>query len=123
MPKPLTVWITTNCGKFLELGIPDHLICLLRNLIVYFTHMQSTSHKMTDESQIGIKIAGRNINNFRYADTTTIMAKSIEEINSLLMRMKKESKRAGVKLNIKKTKIMVSSPITSWQIEEEKWKQ
>ena len=103
-----------------EIGIQDHLICLLRNLIVYFTHMQSTSHKMTDESQIGIKIAGRNINNFRYADTTTIMAKSIEEINSLLMRMKKESKRAGVKLNIKKTKIMVSSPITSWHIDGKK---
>ena len=107
-----------------EIGIQDHLICLLRNLIVYFTHMQSTSHKMTDESQIGIKIAGRNINNFRYADTTTIMAKSIEKINSLLMRMKKESKRAGVKLNIKKTKIMVSSPITSWQNRKgKKWKQ
>jgi len=82
-----------------KIGIPDHLICLLRNL-AYFIHMQSTSHKMADESQVGIKIAGRNINNLRYADTTTIMAKSIEEINSLLMRMKKESEKASMKLNI-----------------------
>ena len=65
---------------------------------------------MADESQVGIKIAGRNINNLRYADTTTIMAKSIEEINSLLMRMKKESEKASMKLNIQKTKIMASGP-------------
>ena len=84
MLKPLTVGHNKLWKILKEIGIQDHLICLLRNLIVYFTHMQSTSHKMTDESQIGIKIAGININNFRYADTTTIMAKSIEEINSLL---------------------------------------
>ena len=70
---------------------------------------------MPDESQVGIKMAGRNINNLKYADTTTIMAKSKEKLNSLLMKMKKESEKPGVKLNIKKTKIMVSSLITSWQ--------
>ena len=69
--------------------------------------------------QTGIKIAGRNINNLRYADDTTLIAESEEELNSILMRVKEESERAGLKLNIKKTKIMASSPITSWQIEGE----
>ena len=68
-----------------------------------------------DESQAGIKIAGRNINNLRYADDTTLMAESEEELNSLLMKVK-ESEKAGLKLNIQKTKIMTSGPITSWQI-------
>ena len=75
-----------------------------------------------DESQAGIEIAGRNINNIRYADATTVMAESEEELKSLLMRVKEESERASVKLNIKKTKIMASGPITSWQIEGEKVK-
>ena len=70
-----------------------------------------------DESQDGIKIAWRNINNLRYADDTTIMAESEEELKSLLMRTKEESEKTGLKLNIKKTKIMGSSPITSWQRE------
>ena len=73
-----------------------------------------------DESQDGIKIAWRNINNLRYADDTTIMAESEEELKSLLMRTKEESEKTGLKLNIQKTKIMASSPITSWQIEGEK---
>ena len=73
---------------------------------------------MADESYVGIKIAGRNINNLRYADTATIMAKSIEEINSLLMRMKKESEKAGLKLSIQKKKIMASGPNSSWQVKE-----
>ena len=72
-----------------------------------------------DESQPGIKIAGRNINNLRYADDTILMAESEEELNSLLMKVKEESEKAGLKLNIQKTKIMVSSPITSWQIDGE----
>ena len=72
--------------------------------------------------QAGIKIAGRNINNLRYADNSTLMAESEEELKSLLMRVKEESERASVKLNIKKTKIMASGPITSWQIEGEKVK-
>ena len=70
-----------------------------------------------DEAQAGIKIAGRNINNLRYADDTTLMAESEEEQKSFLMRMKEESEKAGLKLNIQKTKIMASGPITSWQID------
>ena len=69
------------------------------------------------ETQTGIKIGGRNINNLRYADDTTLMAENEEELKSLLMKMKVESKNAGLKLNIQKTKIMASSPITSWQID------
>ena len=72
-----------------------------------------------DEAQTGIKIAGRNINNLRYADDTTLMAESEEELKSLLMKVK-ESEKAGLKLNIQKMKIMASSPITSWQINGEK---
>ena len=68
-----------------------------------------------DESQAGIMIAGRNIHNLRYADDITLMAESEEELKSLLMRVKEESEKAGLKLNVQKTKIMASSPITSWQ--------
>ena len=72
-----------------------------------------------DEAQAGIKTAGRNINNLRYADDTTFLAESKEELKSLLMKVKEESEKAGLKLNIQKTKIMASSPITSWQIDGE----
>ena len=72
-----------------------------------------------DEAQAGIKIAGRNINNLRYADDTTFMAESEEELKSLLMKVKEESDKVGLKLNIQKTKIMASSPIISWQIDWE----
>ena len=72
-----------------------------------------------EETQAGIKIAGRNINNLRYADDTTLMAESEEELKSLLMKVKVESEKVGLKLNIQKTKIMVSGPITSWQIDGE----
>ena len=72
-----------------------------------------------DESQAGIKIARRNINNLRYADDTTLMAESKEELKSLLMKVKEESEKVGLKLNIQKTKIMASGPITSWQIDGE----
>ena len=72
-----------------------------------------------DEAQAGIKIAGRNINNFRYADDTTLMAESEEELKSLLMKVKEESEKVGLKLNIQKMKIMASSSITSWQIDGE----
>ena len=75
-----------------------------------------------DEAQAGIKIARRNINNFRYTDDTTLMAEHKEELKSLLMKVKEESEKVGLKLNIQKTKIMESSPITSWQIEKQ-WKQ
>ena len=72
-----------------------------------------------EETQAGIKIAGRNINHLRYADDTTLMAKSEEELKSLLMKVKEESEKVGLKLNIQKTKIMASGPITSWEIDEE----
>ena len=152
MPKPLTVWITTNCGKFLEMGIPDHLTCLLRNLYAGQEATVRTGHRTTDwfqlgkgvrqgcklspclfnlyaenimrnagleEAQAGIKIARRNISNLRYADDTTLMAESEEELKSLLMKVREESEKVGLKLNIQKTKIMASSPITSWQIDGE----
>ena len=76
-----------------------------------------------EEAQAGIKIAGRNINNLRYADNTILMAESEEELKSLLMKVKEKSEKVGLKLNIQKTKIMASSPITSWQIDGEQWKQ
>ena len=91
--------------------------------------MQSTSCEMSgwtrqcpalDIDSSGIKIAGRNVSNLRYADDTTLMAESREELKSLLMRVKEESEKAGLKLNNQKTKIMASSPITSWQIDGEK---
>ena len=72
-----------------------------------------------EEAQAGIKIAGRNINNLRYADDTTLIAESEEELKSLLMKVKKESEKVGLKLNIQKTKIMASSPMTPWQIDGE----
>ena len=72
-----------------------------------------------DEAQAGIKIARRNINNFRYANVTTFMSESEEELKSLSMKVKEESEKAGLKLNIQKTKIMASDPITSWQVDEE----
>ena len=152
MPKPLTVWITTNCGKFLEMGIPDHLIYLLRNLYADQEATVRTGHGIThwfpigkgvcqgcilspslfnlyaeyimrnaglDEAQAGIKIVGRNINNLRYADDTTLMEESKEELKSLLMTVKEQSEKVGLKLNIQKTKIMASGPITSWKIDGE----
>ena len=79
----------------------------------------SCKNARLDELQAGIKIAGRNINNLRYADDSTLMAESEEKLKSLLMKVKEESEKAGVKLNIQKTKIMASGPITSWQIGKE----
>ena len=76
-----------------------------------------------EEAQAGIKIAGRNINNLRYADDTTLTAESEEEFKSLLMKVKVESEKVGLKLNIQKMKIMASGPITSWEIDGEQWKQ
>ena len=73
-----------------------------------------------DEAQVGVKIAGKNINNLRYADDTTLMAESKEELKSLLMKVKEESEKAGLKLNIQKTRTMASGPITSWEIDGEK---
>ena len=139
---------------FQELGIPDHLTCLLRNLYAGQEATVRTGHGKTDwfqiekgvrqgcilspclfnfyaeyimrnagleETQAGIKIAGRNINNLRYADDTTLMAESEEELKSLLMKVKEDSEKVGLKLNIQKTKIMASGPITSWQIRWGNW--
>ena len=139
-----------------EMGIPDHLTCLLRNLYSGQEATVRTGHGTTDwfqigkrvhqgcilspclfnlyaeyimrnagleEAQAGIKIAGRNTNNLRYADDTTLMAESEEELKSLLMKVKEESEKVGLKLNIQKTKIMATSPITSWEIDGKQWKQ
>ena len=135
-----------------EMGIPGHLICLLRNLYAGQEVTVRTGHGTMDwfkigkgvhkgcilslclfsfyaeyimqdagldKTEAGIKIAGRNINNLRYADDTTLMAESEEELKSLLMQVKEESEKVGLKLNIQKTKIMASGPITSWQIDGE----
>ena len=137
---------------FREMGIPDHLICLLRNLYAGQEATVRTEHGTTDwlkigkgvhqvcilspslfnlyaeyimqnarleEAQAGIKIAGRNINNLRYADDTTLMAESEEELKIFLMKVKEENEKAGLKLNIQKIKIMASGPITPWQIDGE----
>ena len=88
----------------------------------YLTYMKSTSCEVLgglDEAQAGIKIIGRNINNLRYTDDTTLIAESEEDLKSLLMKVKEESGKVGLKLTIQKTKIMASSPITSWQIDGE----
>ena len=130
------------------MGIPDHLTCLLRNLYAGQKAIVRTEHGTTDwfqigkgcillpclfniyaehimrnagleEAQAGIKIAGRNNNSLRYAGDTTLMEESEEELKSLLMKVKVESEKVGLKLNIQKTKIMASGPITSWEIDGE----
>ena len=93
--------------------------CILSPCLFNFYAEYMMRNARLDEAQAGIKIAGRNINNFRYADDTTLMAESEEGLNSLLMKVKDESKKVGLKFNIQKTKIMASSPITSWQIDGE----
>ena len=135
-----------------EMGIPDHLTCLLKNLYTGQEATVRTGHGTTDwfqiekgvhqscilspclfnlyaeyimrnagleETQAGIKIAGRNINNLRHADDTTLMAESKEELKSLSMKVKEESEKVGLKLNIQKTKIMASGPIIPWEIDGE----
>uniref|UniRef100_A0A8B9YSQ1 RNA-directed DNA polymerase n=1 Tax=Bos mutus grunniens TaxID=30521 RepID=A0A8B9YSQ1_BOSMU len=152
MSKPLTVWIPINWKILKEMGIPDHLTCLLRNLYAGQEATVRTGHGTTDwfqigkgvrqgcilsiclfnlyaeylmrnagleEAQAGIKTAGRNINNLRYADDTTLMAESEEKLKSLLMKVKVESEKVGLKLNIQKMKIMASGPITSWDLDGE----
>ena len=153
MLKPLNVWITTNWNILNEMGIPDHITCLLRNLCTGQEAPVRTRHGTTerfkirkgvhqgcilspclfnlyaeyimqnaglDDSQAGIKIVRRNINNLRYAVDTTLMTESEEELKSFLMKVKEESEKVGLKLNIQKTKIMASGPITSWQIDGKK---
>ena len=93
--------------------------CILSPGLLNFYAEYITQNSRLDEAQAGIKIAGRNINNLRYADDTTLMAESAEELKSLLTKVKEESEKVGLKLNIQKTKIMASSPMTSWQIDGE----
>ena len=141
MPKLLTVWITTSWKILEEMGIVDHVTYLLRNLYAIIRSRHGTTdwfqigkrvhqgctlspcsfnlytvHVMRNarlnEAQAGIKIAGKNINNLRYADDTTLMAES-KELKCLLMKVKEESEKVGLILNIQKIKIMASDPITS----------
>jgi len=137
MPKPLSVWITINCGKFLkrweyQITLPaSRETCMqVKKQQLELDMEQQTGSRLgkeyvkavhchpiylimqnagLDEAQAGIKTAGRNINNLRYVDDTTLMAESEEELKSLLMKVKEESEKAGLKLHIKKTKIMVPS--------------
>ena len=150
--QPLTVGHNKLWKIVEEMGISDHLTCLLRNLYAGQEATVRTGHGTTDwfqirkgvcqgyilspclfnlyaeyimrnagleKAQAGIKIAGRNINNLRYADDTTLMAEREEELKSLLIKVKEESEKVGLKFNIQKTKIMTSGPITSWQIDGE----
>ena len=106
--------------NWFQIGKRVHQSCTCHP--AYFTSMQSKyimRNARLDETQAGIKTAGKNINNLRYADDTTLMAESEGELKSLLMKMKEESEKAGLKLNIQKTKITASGPITSWEIDGE----
>ena len=113
-----TVRIGHKTTDWFQIGKGVHQSCPL----AYSTYRQSTSwwNAELDEAQAAMKTAGRNINNLRYPDDTTLMAESEEELKSLLMKVKKESEKFDLKLNIQKTKIMVFGPITSWQIDAEK---
>ena len=126
MPKPLTVWITINCGQFFkgyEIIWPvSWETCMQvrkQQLELNIGQQTGSSWKTLEEAQTGIKIAGRNINYLRYADDTTLMAESEEELKSLLMKVEEESEKGGLKLNIQKTKIIASGPITSCEIDGE----
>ena len=103
-----------------KIGKGVHQGCILSPCFFNFYAEYIMRNAGLEEAQAGIKIAGRNINNLRYADDTTIMAESEEELKSLLMKVKEESEKAGLKLNIQETKIMTSGPITSWQIDRDK---
>ena len=109
---PETVWYTL-IGKGVRQG------CVLSPCLFNFYAEYIMRNAGLEEAQVGIKIAGRNINNLRYADDTTLMAESEEELKSLLMKVKEKSEKVGLKLNVQKTKIMASGPITSWQIDGE----
>ena len=102
-----------------QIGKGVHQRCILSPCLFNLYAEYIMQNAILDEAQAGIKIAGRNINNFRYADDTTLMTESEEELKSLLMKVKEESEKAGSKLNIQKIKIMPSGPITSWQIDGE----
>ena len=104
---------------WLQIGKGVHQGCILSPCLFNFYAEYIMRNAGLEEAQAGIKIAGRNINNLRYTDDTTLMAESEEELKSLLMKVKEESEKVGLKLNIQKTRIMASGPITSWQIDGE----
>jgi len=106
-------------ADWFQIGKGIHQGCILSPCLFNFYAVYNMRSAGLDEAQAGIKIAGRNINNLRYADDTTLTAKSEEELMSLLMKVKEESEKVGLRLNIQKTKIMASGPITSWQIDGE----
>ena len=105
-----------------QIGKGVHQGCILSPCLVNFYAEYIMRNAGLEEAQAGIKITGRNINNLRYADDTTLMAESEEELKNLLMKVKEEGENVGLKLNIHKTKIMASGPITSWQIDGKQWK-
>ena len=113
--------VRTRHGKmdWLQIGKGVHQGCILSPCLFNFYAEYIMQNARLDEAQAGIKISGRNINNLRYADDITPMAESEEELKSLLMKVKEESEKVGLKLNIQKTKIMASGPITSWEIDGE----
>ena len=106
-----------------QIGKGVHQGCILPPCLFNFYAEYIMQNAGLNEAQAGTKIVQRNINNFRYADDTTLMAESKDELKSLLMKVKKESEKVGLKPNIQKTKIKASGPITSWQIDGEQWKQ
>ena len=113
--------VRTGHGKTdrFQIGKGVHQGCILSPSLFNLYAEYIMRNTGLEEAQAGIKIAGRNINNFKYADDTTLMAESEEELKSLLMKVKEESEKVGLKLNIQKTKIMASGPITSWKIDGE----
>ena len=108
---------------WLQIGKGVRQGCILSPCLLNLYGVYIMRNARLDEAQAGIKIAGRNINNLRYADDTTLIAEREEKLKSLLMKVKEENEKAGLKLNIQKSKIVASSPITSWQIDGEQWKQ
>ena len=117
----LQLEIAQQTGSKIGKGV--HQGCILSLCLFNFYAEFIMRNAGLEEVQAGIKIARRNINNLRYTGDTTLMAESEEELKSVLMKVKEESEKVGLKLNIQKTKIMASGPITSWQIDGEKWKQ
>ena len=106
-----------------EIGKGIHQGCILSPCLLNLYTEYIMRNAGLDEAQAGIKISGRYINNLRYADDTTLMTESEEELKSLLMKVKEDSEKVGLKLNIQKTKIMASGPVTSWQMNGKQWKQ
>ena len=116
---PAALWTGHGTTDWFQIGKGARQDCILSPCLfnIYEEHIMKNAG--LEEAQAGIKIARRNINNLRYADDTTFMAESEEELKSLLMKVKVESEEAGLKLNIQKTKIMASGPITSWEVDGE----